>query len=230
MTTSMWFVWLLRGDIRKGEPIDSDEGQREFVVWWFLWGHEEYSRTGPRRRSIWRSRWSRSWSRAVRCRGCCGGCSVPAGPAEAVRRRHRRRQGGIFRLVQSEWQAGATDRAAAAGLCRAVVPTAGPPRRRRIAKRGGAACRDGRTGNPIPGGASSDPRVFRWRAGDRNRQPPRGAGGAISRRPVRRKPRRLRLRRTRHRRRRADAVGVARRGRGRACRHRRPDPGAHQKP
>lgn len=42
MTTRMWFVWLLRGDIRKGEPIDSDEGQREFVVWWLLWGHQEY--------------------------------------------------------------------------------------------------------------------------------------------------------------------------------------------
>src|SRR6266581_4010804 len=42
MTIGMWFIWLLRGDIRKGEPINSDEGQREFVVWWLLWGHQEY--------------------------------------------------------------------------------------------------------------------------------------------------------------------------------------------
>lgn len=42
MTTRMWFVWLLRGDIRQGARIDSDEGQREFVVWWLLWGHQEY--------------------------------------------------------------------------------------------------------------------------------------------------------------------------------------------
>ena len=38
----MWFVWLLRNDIREGEPIDSEEGQREFVVWWLVWGHREY--------------------------------------------------------------------------------------------------------------------------------------------------------------------------------------------
>jgi glycosyltransferase involved in cell wall biosynthesis len=38
----MWFVWLLRGDLRQGRPVDSVEGQREFVAWWLLWGHQIY--------------------------------------------------------------------------------------------------------------------------------------------------------------------------------------------
>lgn len=44
MTSCMWFVWLLRGDLRQGRPIDSAEGQREFVAWWLLWGHQIYCR------------------------------------------------------------------------------------------------------------------------------------------------------------------------------------------
>ncbi|MBV9758506.1 MAG: glycosyltransferase [Alphaproteobacteria bacterium] len=38
----MWFVWLLRGDLRRGRPVDSAEEQREFVAWWLLWGHQIY--------------------------------------------------------------------------------------------------------------------------------------------------------------------------------------------
>ncbi len=39
MTPRMWFVWLLRGDLRGGFAPESEEGQREFLVWWLLWGH-----------------------------------------------------------------------------------------------------------------------------------------------------------------------------------------------
>lgn len=42
LTLAMWFVWLLRADLRGGEPVDSREGQREFLAWWLLWGHQVY--------------------------------------------------------------------------------------------------------------------------------------------------------------------------------------------
>lgn len=42
MTSAMWFVWLLRSDIRSGAPPDDRAGQREFISWWLLWGRNEY--------------------------------------------------------------------------------------------------------------------------------------------------------------------------------------------
>lgn len=44
MTPAMWFIWLLRADLRDGAPLESSEAQREFVVWWLLWGHQMYRR------------------------------------------------------------------------------------------------------------------------------------------------------------------------------------------
>jgi hypothetical protein len=42
MTSAMWFVWLLRGDIR-GTAAPSDViAQRDFIAWWLLWGRDEY--------------------------------------------------------------------------------------------------------------------------------------------------------------------------------------------
>ena len=38
MTVAMWLAWLLRVDVRGGAPIHQSEMQREFVVWWLLWG------------------------------------------------------------------------------------------------------------------------------------------------------------------------------------------------
>lgn len=36
------FAWLLRDDIRNGAAIDDPEAQKEFEIWWFLHGNEEY--------------------------------------------------------------------------------------------------------------------------------------------------------------------------------------------
>ncbi len=55
MTPRMWFVWLLRGDPRGAHPIGGEEGQREFVIWWLLWGHQFYGPTftaGPEQLAI----------------------------------------------------------------------------------------------------------------------------------------------------------------------------------
>src|SRR5208282_2765845 len=42
MTSAMWFVWLLRSDIR-GDAAPSDmDAQREFISWWLLWASAEY--------------------------------------------------------------------------------------------------------------------------------------------------------------------------------------------
>ena len=42
MNRAMWFVWMLRTDIRGNTPIASDEGQRDFVCWWLCFGRTEY--------------------------------------------------------------------------------------------------------------------------------------------------------------------------------------------
>ena len=42
MTPSMWFAWLLRGDVRQDAATDDPEAQQEFVAWWLLWGRGEY--------------------------------------------------------------------------------------------------------------------------------------------------------------------------------------------
>ena len=42
MTDAMWFVWLLRSDIRNGSSPADAQAQREFISWWLLWGHSEY--------------------------------------------------------------------------------------------------------------------------------------------------------------------------------------------
>ena len=55
MTLRMWFVWLLRGDLRGQHAVGSEEGLREFVVWWLLWGHQLYgldSTTGPEQLAV----------------------------------------------------------------------------------------------------------------------------------------------------------------------------------
>lgn len=41
-TKAMWFAWLLRTDARGDAPLDDLEAQREFVVWWLLYGCAEY--------------------------------------------------------------------------------------------------------------------------------------------------------------------------------------------
>ena len=38
----MWFAWLLRPDARRGASLDDPEAQREFVIWWLLYGRAEY--------------------------------------------------------------------------------------------------------------------------------------------------------------------------------------------
>jgi glycosyltransferase involved in cell wall biosynthesis len=38
----MWFAWLLRTDARASATLDDPDAQREFVVWWLLYGHAEY--------------------------------------------------------------------------------------------------------------------------------------------------------------------------------------------
>jgi glycosyltransferase involved in cell wall biosynthesis len=43
MTSAMWYAWLLRRDIAPVLAIPDEEAQREFVVWWLLWGRGEYS-------------------------------------------------------------------------------------------------------------------------------------------------------------------------------------------
>jgi hypothetical protein len=42
MTSAMWFVWLLRSDIRNGAAPGDVPAQREFICWWLLWGRHEY--------------------------------------------------------------------------------------------------------------------------------------------------------------------------------------------
>ncbi len=42
MTVAMWFAWLLRRDARNFATFDNTEAQREFVVWWLLYGRSEY--------------------------------------------------------------------------------------------------------------------------------------------------------------------------------------------
>src|SRR5664279_1934210 len=41
-TIAMWFAWLLRADARANAALDDPEAQREFVVWWLLYGQVEY--------------------------------------------------------------------------------------------------------------------------------------------------------------------------------------------
>jgi len=43
MTIAMWFVWMLRGDIRGVARIGDPEGQRDFVCWWLSFGQAEYA-------------------------------------------------------------------------------------------------------------------------------------------------------------------------------------------
>ena len=38
----MWFIWLLRSDIRDGAAPTDQNAQRDFIAWWLLWGHSEY--------------------------------------------------------------------------------------------------------------------------------------------------------------------------------------------
>src|SRR5689334_20760297 len=42
MTRAMWFVWLLRSDVRNGASCSDTQAQREFIPWWLLWGRLEY--------------------------------------------------------------------------------------------------------------------------------------------------------------------------------------------
>lgn len=42
MTSAMWFVWLLRSDIKGGAAPSDAEAQREFTCWWLLWARNEY--------------------------------------------------------------------------------------------------------------------------------------------------------------------------------------------
>src|ERR1700693_5195557 len=42
MTSAMWYAWLLRRDVAPVLAIPDEEAQREFVVWWLLWGRGEY--------------------------------------------------------------------------------------------------------------------------------------------------------------------------------------------
>jgi glycosyltransferase involved in cell wall biosynthesis len=42
MTIPMWFVYLLRSDVRDGAAPEDQEAQREFVAWWMIWGRTEY--------------------------------------------------------------------------------------------------------------------------------------------------------------------------------------------
>lgn len=42
MSQSMWFVFLLRGDIRGNLPVNNTKAQREFVAWWLCFGRKEY--------------------------------------------------------------------------------------------------------------------------------------------------------------------------------------------
>jgi glycosyltransferase involved in cell wall biosynthesis len=39
---AMWFIWLLRSDIRQGAAPNDPEAQREFIAWWLLRGRTEY--------------------------------------------------------------------------------------------------------------------------------------------------------------------------------------------
>lgn len=47
MTLGMWFVWLLRSDIRGTAHLADEQAQRDFVGWWLFHGHKEYP-------AIWR--------------------------------------------------------------------------------------------------------------------------------------------------------------------------------
>lgn len=42
LNQAMWWVWLLRSDIRGGAGIEDSEAQREFCAWWLLYGRQEY--------------------------------------------------------------------------------------------------------------------------------------------------------------------------------------------
>jgi len=42
MSHAMWFVFLLRGELRGGLPPSSEEAQRDFVAWWLCFGKREY--------------------------------------------------------------------------------------------------------------------------------------------------------------------------------------------
>lgn len=42
MSPAMWFIFLLRGDIRGGLSTTSVEAQRNFVSWWLCFGKKEY--------------------------------------------------------------------------------------------------------------------------------------------------------------------------------------------
>jgi glycosyltransferase involved in cell wall biosynthesis len=42
MTAAMWFVWLLRADIRGKTAPSNVKAQRDFISWWLLWAHAEY--------------------------------------------------------------------------------------------------------------------------------------------------------------------------------------------
>ncbi len=42
MSHAMWFVFLLRGELRGGLPPSSEEAQRDFIAWWLCFGKREY--------------------------------------------------------------------------------------------------------------------------------------------------------------------------------------------
>lgn len=42
LSVEMWWIWLLRADVRCGRPIHDPAAQRDFVAWWFLFGWNEY--------------------------------------------------------------------------------------------------------------------------------------------------------------------------------------------
>jgi glycosyltransferase involved in cell wall biosynthesis len=46
------FAWLIRQDVRNGRDIDDIEAQKDFVLWWMLYGEKEYAETDPLPNSI----------------------------------------------------------------------------------------------------------------------------------------------------------------------------------
>ena len=79
LSRAMWLAWLLRSDIRQGAAPGDLEAQREFVVWWLLWGRKEYP-------AVWY--WTQSrhksqcrpfrWHLVCRVRACSGVSINPA--------------------------------------------------------------------------------------------------------------------------------------------------------
>ena len=46
------FAWLIRQDVRNGRDVDDINAQKDFVLWWILYGEKEYAETTPLPNSI----------------------------------------------------------------------------------------------------------------------------------------------------------------------------------